>query len=86
MSNPYEHRELWQAVVGYTDKTVEEVQAEHEQKHKDAEKKTKPGAKGPPVVGVAQPKQSEVDKLNALMSFGKQAKPQVNLDDVSTSE
>lgn len=85
-TNPYEYREIMMAVVGYSDRTVEEVQAEHEAKREQQAQDVKM-AKGrkptrpAPARVTAQPKSSELDKLAALMAAGRQVQPPVVLDD-----
>lgn len=71
MSNPFDYREVMKAHVGYDDRTVDEVIAEQERRHKEAE--TTSAAKVE--AGATKPKQSEVDKLNALMANAKPREP-----------
>lgn len=80
-SNPHEYREIMCAAVGYSDKTVEEVIAEHERRQKEREAASKSKAAGttrtPPRAGVAQPKQAEMDKLAQLLSFARKSEDPV---------
>lgn len=70
MSNPYEFREVMKAAVGYSDRTVEQVLAA--QKSKTA--KGKAGKKSAPRPS-SSPRQSEVEKMKALLAKGNPSPP-----------
>lgn len=88
MSNPHEYEEIMRAAFQFgTTKTVEQVVAEQEARHEAAEqerkRKIKPRSplannrapKAPTVApAAAVPKQSEVDKVRALLAIN-QPKP-----------
>lgn len=71
MGNPYDFREVMKAAFGFTEQTVEEVLAEQKRRH-DQENRNSGRRKAAAPTVTAKPKQSEIDKLNALLS---QAKP-----------
>lgn len=79
MANPFEFRELMKAQFHLgTTKTVEEVQAEHEQRHAEREQaaRRRPAravGSGPPPPASGVPRQAEIDKLKAMLARGKQA-------------
>lgn len=74
MASPHDYRELMKAQFGYSDKTVEEVQAEIEAR-READRRSASGrrgskpqatALGPPPMASSVP-QSELDKVRALL-------------------
>lgn len=75
MSNPHEYRELMKAAFGYSDKTVDEVIAEHERKHAERDRPTpkapKKGQRAPAQPSGATPRASEVAKLKDLLANAK---------------
>ena len=71
LSNPFEYRELMKAVVGYSDKTVEQVLAAQKER---SGPKAKPNSRTAPSPAAA-PKKSELDKLASLKAGGKPRPP-----------
>lgn len=71
-TSPHDYRELMKAIYGYSDKTIEEVQAEIE-----ARKDDKPGgAKRDPIAaGATAPKPEQLDALAQIMAQAQAAKP-----------
>lgn len=71
-ANAFEHRELMKALVGYSDKTVEQVLAEQKERHKPTQSGSSAKGKGgtPPPSG-SVPRKAELDKLAALIAKGK---------------
>lgn len=68
--NPFEHRELMRSVVGWSDKTPDEVLAEQKQRAKNSEPKTKrskAAPSGPPELG-PPPTSSQRDALMAMLN------------------
>lgn len=83
-TNPHDYRELMKAAVGYSDKTVEQVQAEIEQRQKAAESKTRSrssttAAAPRPQVG-GEIGKGHMDALSALRAAAEQAKAQADND------
>lgn len=89
MASPFEFEEVMAAAMQFgTTKTVEQVVAEQEARHKEADrvsarknldaKFNKPGAeRKPPVEAppMIPPKQSELDKVRAMLAAGKPRVP-----------
>lgn len=83
-TSPYDYREMMMAVVGYSDRTVDEVLEAQEARRKDQTAQAKSGKKSTPRVGASvQPKQSELDKMNEMIANARKAAEPVNLDDPS---
>jgi hypothetical protein len=68
MMNPFEYRELMMAHFGYTDKTVDQVLAEH--KRRDTPSKSRSKTKAPEPSTAPVPK-SEMEKLAQLLAKAK---------------
>lgn len=89
-TSPFEYREVMMALVGYSDKTVDQVQAEQDARHKERDKAAKAGTSHAPRVGTGvQPRQSELDKMRAMLAVAKprpEAANLVNLDEPPAPE
>lgn len=84
MSDPHHYRQLLMAIVGYSDKTIDEVNAEQEaaQAEREKQSKTRTARGVKPRVGEAvQPKKAELDKMAELLKFAKPMERPVNLDE-----
>ena len=66
-TDPFEFRELMKAMVGYSDETVEQVQARLKAKQSKPTTKSSESAQ----VSTAVPKKSELDKMAALLANAK---------------
>jgi len=64
-TNPFEYREMMKALVGYSDKTVEQVMAENKQRSDGKSKKE------PKAAGAEAPAPTEMAKLQALLAAAK---------------
>lgn len=65
-TNPFEYREMMKALVGYSDKTVEQVMAENKERSADKKK-----ADAPKSAGAKAPAQSELAKFQAMLAAAK---------------
>lgn len=77
MGNPYEFRETMMSAFGYSDKSMEDLEAERKEREKKEKADSRPGRRGPrrPSAGQpdlkAVPRQSELEKLNAMLANAK---------------
>ena len=82
MANPFEFRELMAASVGYDQRSVEQVQAEHERRHQQTAASRKSAGTGrrpkapvgpPPVTNPAAIPAGTMDALRELRTHAKVA-------------
>ena len=71
MGNPFEFREAMKAAFAFSGKTVEQVQAEQRQRRAEESKPRNRKRAAAAAKVSAVPRQSEIDKMNALLAAGK---------------
>lgn len=70
MANPFDYRESMKVAFGLSDKTLEQLERERKARDREPSKPAK-GRSQPAPTSDSKPRQSELDKLSALMSSAK---------------